>query len=59
MNQDTPYTVRECARHLGIHPKTVTRLARQRKLPFARVGKRMRFFCHELDTYIKTGRTAI
>jgi len=59
VNQDTPYTVKQCAEYLHLHPKTVTRLVRQKKLPAARVGKRLRFFAHELDTYIKTGRAAI
>ncbi len=56
MNQDTPYTVKQCAAYLHLHPKTVTRLVRQKKLPAARINGRLRFYCHEVDVWIKTGR---
>lgn len=36
-------TAVEAARHLGLHPRTVRRLAREGKLPRRKVGGRWRF----------------
>jgi excisionase family DNA binding protein len=39
---------------LGIHPKTVQRMAREGKLPALRIGKYWRFRLSQLDLWLKS-----
>jgi excisionase family DNA binding protein len=42
----------EAAKLLGIHPKTLQRMARRGDVPAIRIGKFWRFRVSELDTWI-------
>ncbi len=42
----------EAAKLLGIHPKTLQRMARRGHVPAIRIGKYWRFRVSELDTWI-------
>lgn len=44
---------REAAKLLGIHPKTLERMARRGEVPAVRVGKFWRFRVSLLDRWIK------
>ncbi|WP_144638336.1 helix-turn-helix domain-containing protein [Bordetella genomosp. 13] len=44
-------TVEQAAEHLGLHPKTVLRYIRDRRLPATRVGKSYRIVRSELDAF--------
>lgn len=48
-------TAGQCAAYLGLHVKTVRRMVRERRLPYGRVGGRLRFFPAELDDFVKRG----
>lgn len=48
-DQERLLTPREAAAYLRLNPRTVTRLAREGKLPAVRVGKRWRFRADALD----------
>jgi excisionase family DNA binding protein len=37
------WTLKETARFLGVHPKTLERWVRSRRIPCVRVGTRIRF----------------
>jgi excisionase family DNA binding protein len=39
---------------LGLHPKTVQRLARSREIPAVRIGRYWRFRATELNTWLET-----
>jgi excisionase family DNA binding protein len=39
---------------LGIHPKTVQKMAREGKLPAIRIGKYWRFRLSQLDTWLRS-----
>jgi excisionase family DNA binding protein len=43
----------EAAVHLGVHPKTLERMARQGVVPSIRYGKRIRFRLSTLDDWIR------
>jgi excisionase family DNA binding protein len=43
----------EAARLLGVHPKTLVRMARQGKLPASRIGSLWRFRASELDCWLR------
>lgn len=43
----------KAASFLGIHPKTLQRLARDRKVPAHRIGKLWRFRISELDEWLR------
>ena len=45
---------REAAALLGIHPKTLQRLARSRKVPGIRIGKSWAFRASALDNWLRT-----
>jgi excisionase family DNA binding protein len=45
---------REAAALLGIHPKTLQRLARSRKVPAIRIGKSWAFRASALDNWLRT-----
>ena len=42
----------EAAEHLRIHPKTLQRLARERRVPCVRMGKYWRFRLTALDQWV-------
>jgi excisionase family DNA binding protein len=44
-------TPEDAAAYLRIHPKTVQRLARQRRIPALKVGKGWRFRRSDLDSW--------
>jgi len=45
---------REAAALLGIHPKTLQKLARSGKVPGVRIGKSWAFRASALDSWLKT-----
>jgi excisionase family DNA binding protein len=47
------YTAEEIAIYLKLHPYTVRRLARQKKIPAFRVGGQWRFRKDEIDAWSK------
>jgi excisionase family DNA binding protein len=47
----------EAASLLGIHPKTLQRMARKGLIPAKKVGRLWRFRASELDRYLKSGYT--
>lgn len=47
------YTVEEVASSLKLHPYTVRRLAREKKIPAFRVGGQWRFRKDEIDKWSK------
>jgi excisionase family DNA binding protein len=48
---------KEASRLLGIHPKTLQRMARKGLIPGKKVGRLWRFPASELDRYLKSGYT--
>ncbi len=51
-------TVKEAARKLGVHPKTVLRWIADQTLPASRVGPRvLRISAEDLSRFTKAGRT--
>lgn len=48
------YTAEEIAQYLKLHPYTIRRLARERKIPAFRVGGQWRFRRDEIDTWSKS-----
>jgi excisionase family DNA binding protein len=47
------YTVEEVAQYLKLHPYTVRRLAREKKIPAFRVGGQWRFRKDEIDKWAR------
>jgi len=45
------YTAEEIAKYLKLHPYTIRRLARERKIPSFRVGGQWRFRKDEIDVW--------
>jgi excisionase family DNA binding protein len=52
------YTVEEIAEYLRLHPYTVRRLARAKKIPAFRVGGQWRFRKDEIDSWSKSKKRA-
>jgi len=50
------YTTEEIAKHLKLHPYTIRRLAREKKIPAFRVGGQWRFRKDEIDKWSKNKR---
>ena len=50
------YTAEEIAKYLKLHPYTIRRLAREKKIPAFRVGGQWRFRKDEIDAWSKTHR---
>lgn len=46
-------TSERAAELLGIHPKTLQRMARERKIPAVRIGKFWRFRKSDLDSWVR------
>ena len=53
------FSAEEAAGHLRMHVKTVQRLAREGRLPCARVGKYWRFRLSDLDHWIREQQNRI
>ena len=47
------YTAEEIAKYLKLHPYTIRRLAREKKIPAFRVGGQWRFRKDEIDNWSK------
>jgi excisionase family DNA binding protein len=47
------YTAEEIAKYLKLHPYTIRRLAREKKIPAFRVGGQWRFRKDEIDKWSK------
>jgi len=47
------YTTEEIAKYLKLHPYTIRRLAREKKIPAFRVGGQWRFRKDEIDKWSK------
>ena len=47
------YTAEEIAKYLKLHPYTIRRLAREKKIPAFRVGGQWRFRKDEIDAWTK------
>jgi excisionase family DNA binding protein len=45
------YTVKEVAKSLKVHPFTITRLAREGKIPAFKVGRQWRFDKSEIEKW--------
>lgn len=45
------YTAEEIAKYLKLHPYTIRRLARERKIPAFRVGGQWRFDTQEIEDW--------
>ena len=52
------YTVEEIAEYLRLHPYTVRRLARAKKIPGFRVGGQWRFRKDEIDAWARSKKKA-
>ncbi len=50
------YTAEEIAKYLKLHPYTIRRLAREKKIPAFRVGGQWRFRKDEIDAWSKNKR---
>ena len=50
------YTAEEIAKYLKLHPYTIRRLAREKKIPAFRVGGQWRFRKDEIDKWSKNKR---
>ena len=48
------YTIQELAEHLRVHPTTIYRLLRERKLPAFRVGTNWRFHAVAIEQWEQT-----
>ena len=48
-------TTKQVAEYLQVNPITVTRLAKEGKIPYAMVGARMRFPKAEIDKWLASG----
>ena len=51
---ETLLKTEQAARLLGIHPKTLQKLAREGKVPARRIGDLWRFRASELDMWVRT-----
>lgn len=49
------YTAEEIAKYLKLHPYTIRRLAREKKVPAFRVGGQWRFRKDEIDGWSRNG----
>ena len=47
------YTSEEVAQYLKLHPYTIRRLAREKKIPAFRVGGRWRFRIDDIDAWAR------
>jgi len=50
------YTAEEIAKYLKLHPYTIRRLAREKKIPAFRVGGQWRFRKDKIDKWSKNKR---
>lgn len=64
MHKDTPdfeklFSAKEAAHYLRIHVKTLQRLAREDRVPTARIGKYWRFRLSDLDRWVRQHQNRI
>ena len=52
------FTVEEIAEYLRLHPYTIRRLAREKKIPAFRVGGQWRFRKDEIDKWSRNKKSA-
>jgi len=52
------YTAEEIAKYLKLHPYTIRRLAREKKIPAFRVGGQWRFRKDEIDKWSRNKKSA-
>lgn len=53
-------SIEEAAEYLGIKPVTLRSWIRNGKdVPAQKIGKKWKFKCSELDTWVKSGKSAI
>ena len=51
---DSPWlTTDECAAHLKLRPKTIREYAQKGKIPYYKVGSRLRYHRGEIDTWFE------
>ena len=55
----TVMTVEEVAKYLKIPKNTIKYLARLRRLPAQKVGKRWRFIKETIDDYLRNGKNSV
>ena len=53
------YTAEEIAKYLKLHPYTIRRLAREKKIPAFRVGGQWRFRKDKIDAWSKNHEVEI
>ena len=53
------FTPQEAADYLGLHAETVRRLARQKRIPSAKIGRYWRFRLADLEDFVAQGGTLI
>jgi excisionase family DNA binding protein len=53
------FTAEEIAEYLRLHPYTVRKLAREKKIPAFRVGGQWRFRKDEIDSWSKNKKTNV
>jgi len=53
---EKPTDVEGAAEHLQLDEQTIYRLVRQKKIPFAKQGRKLYFFKSELNDWIKSGK---
>jgi len=50
--------IREAAEALAVHPETLRRMARAGRIPFVRIGSRLKFAPSDLSEFIRRRRVA-
>jgi excisionase family DNA binding protein len=51
-----PLTTAEAADYLGVSQRFIRRLVQERRIPFYRLGKLVRFDQRDLDAFLDNGR---
>ena len=60
VNLDKWINIDEAAEYLGVKPGTIRGCIRNNKgVPAHKIGKQWKFKCSELDTWVKSGKSAI
>lgn len=60
VNLDKWINIDEAAEYLGVKPGTIRAWIRNNKgMPAHKIGKQWKFQCSELDSWIKSGKSAI
>jgi excisionase family DNA binding protein len=56
MREIPPVSPPEAAAYLGVSERFIRRLVQERRIPFHRVGKFLRFDVEDLDAFLVDGR---